>query len=63
MSVAASKIIVSVLITDASAINVEFYIVSNSFYLIILWHMERKIYLFSWRPTILRFKCPKNSGP
>jgi hypothetical protein len=27
---------VSVLITDTSAINVEFYIVSNSFYFIIL---------------------------
>jgi len=53
---------VSVLNTDTSATNVEFYSLLNSFYLKILCYIEQKIYLFLWRPTISRFKCPKNSG-
>jgi len=50
------------LIPDTLSMNVEFYSLSSSFYFIILHYIEQKIYLFLWRPTISRFKCPKNSG-
>ena len=50
------------LISDTTSMNVEFYSLSNSFYFIILCHIEQKIYLFLWRPAISRLKCPKNSG-
>jgi len=53
---------ISVLNTDTSATNVEFYSLSNSFCFIILCYIEQKIYLFLWRDAISRFKCPKNPG-
>jgi hypothetical protein len=39
--------------------NAELYSLSNSFYFIILYYIEPKIYLFMWRPVISKFKCPK----
>src|SRR5215469_9220966 len=53
---------VSVLNIDTSTTNVEFYSLSNSFCFINLCYTERKIYLFFWRPAILRF-FPKKSRP
>jgi len=53
---------ISVLNTDISATNVEFYSLLNSFYFRILCYIEQKIYLFLWRAAISRFKCPKNSS-
>ena len=50
------------LILHTSAINVEFYSLSNTFYFIILCYIEQKIYLFLWRPAISSFKCPEKSG-
>ena len=47
---------------DTLSVKVELYSLSNSFYFIILYYIEQKIYLFLWRPAISRFKCPKNSG-
>jgi len=47
---------------DTSSMSVEFYSLSSSFYFVILYYIEQKIYLFLWRPAISRFKCPKKSG-
>jgi hypothetical protein len=31
----------------------------KQFFFMIVWHTERIIYLFFWRPAMLIFKCPK----